>query len=83
MDAFTPMTTCDILGSALLAGLSERPQFRAAAVETVIAVMLNGMGSLSYGELAGERMQLGLMLHDPEKERGSWFSGRFRLGVQQ
>ena len=68
MDAFTPMTTCDILGFALLAGLSERPRSRAAAVETVIAVMLNGMGSLSYGELAGERMQLGLMLHDPEEE---------------
>ena len=33
-----------------------------------IAVMLTGMGSLSYGELAGERMQLGLMLHDPEEE---------------
>jgi putative iron-regulated protein len=27
------------------------------------------MGSLSYGELAGERMQLGLMLHDPEEEQ--------------
>jgi putative iron-regulated protein len=26
------------------------------------------MGSLSYGELAGERMRLGLMLHDPEEE---------------
>lgn len=26
------------------------------------------MGSLSYGELAGERMKLGLMLHDPEEE---------------
>ena len=33
-----------------------------------ISVMLTGMGSLSYGELAGERMQLGLMLHDPEEE---------------
>ena len=33
-----------------------------------LTVMLNGMGSLSYGELAGERMQLGLMLHDPEEE---------------
>ena len=33
-----------------------------------IAVVLTGMGSLSYGELAGERMQLGLMLHDPEEE---------------
>ena len=33
-----------------------------------IAAMLTGMGSLSYGELAGERMKLGLMLHDPEEE---------------
>lgn len=33
-----------------------------------VAAMLTGMGSLSYGELAGERMQLGLMLHDPEEE---------------
>ncbi|MTI18237.1 peptidase [Rhodobacteraceae bacterium RKSG542] len=33
-----------------------------------IATILTGMGSLSYGELAGERMQLGLMLHDPEEE---------------
>ncbi len=29
---------------------------------------LTGMGSLSYGELAGERMKLGLILHDPEEE---------------
>lgn len=33
-----------------------------------IAAMLTGIGSLSYGELAGERMKLGLMLHDPEEE---------------
>ncbi len=33
-----------------------------------IAAILIGMGSLSYGELAGERMQLGLLLHDPEEE---------------
>ena len=26
------------------------------------------MGSMSYGELAGERMKLGLLLHDPEEE---------------
>jgi putative iron-regulated protein len=30
--------------------------------------MLTGLGSLSYGELAGERMKLGLILHDPEEE---------------
>ncbi|GJL81281.1 MAG: peptidase [marine bacterium B5-7] len=33
-----------------------------------IATILTGLGSLSYGELAGERMKLGLMLHDPEEE---------------
>ncbi len=33
-----------------------------------LSVMLTGMGSLSYGELAGERMKLGLILHDPEEE---------------
>jgi len=33
-----------------------------------IARILTGLGSLSYGELAGERMKLGLMLHDPEEE---------------
>nr|WP_246413755.1 imelysin family protein [Martelella radicis] len=33
-----------------------------------VAAILTGMGSLSYGELAGERMKLGLLLHDPEEE---------------
>ncbi len=33
-----------------------------------ISRILTGMGSLSYGEQAGERMRLGLMLHDPEEE---------------
>jgi putative iron-regulated protein len=33
-----------------------------------IAAMLTGMGSLSYGEQAGERMKLGVMLNDPEEE---------------
>lgn len=36
---------------------------------TGLAALLTGMGSLSYGELAGERMKLGLMLHDPEEEQ--------------
>lgn len=45
------------------------------ARETVLAdpsagvvAILTGMGSLSYGEQAGERMKLGLMLNDPEEE---------------
>ena len=36
--------------------------------ETGLKAILTGMGSLSYGELAGERMKLGLLLHDPEEE---------------
>jgi len=30
--------------------------------------IFTGLGSLSYGELAGERMKLGLLLNDPEEE---------------
>ncbi|MCE8538920.1 peptidase [Ruegeria pomeroyi] len=33
-----------------------------------LVAMLTGMGSLSYGEQAGERMRLGLLLNDPEEE---------------
>ncbi|MGS4944127.1 imelysin family protein [Meridianimarinicoccus sp. RP-17] len=33
-----------------------------------LTTILTGMGSLSYGETAGERMRLGLMLNDPEEE---------------
>jgi len=33
-----------------------------------LSTMLTGMGSLAYGELAGERIKLGLMLNDPEEE---------------
>jgi putative iron-regulated protein len=33
-----------------------------------LATILTGMGSLAYGELAGERVRLGLLLHDPEEE---------------
>jgi putative iron-regulated protein len=36
--------------------------------EAGLAAILTGLGSLSYGELAGERMKLGLLLHDPEEE---------------
>ena len=33
-----------------------------------VKAMITGMGSLSYGELAGERIKLGLLLNDPEEE---------------
>ncbi|WP_306131271.1 imelysin family protein [Roseivivax marinus] len=44
---------------------------RAAVTEDAdagLSAMLTGMGSLSYGEQAGERMKLGVMLNDPEEE---------------
>jgi putative iron-regulated protein len=42
-----------------------------------ISTMLTGMGSLSYGELAGERMKLGLLLHDPEEEHDCFSDNTF------
>jgi len=41
---------------------------RTALPEGGLATILTGMGSLSFGEVAGERMKLGLLLHDPEEE---------------
>ncbi len=41
---------------------------RKALPERGLSAILTGMGSLSFGELAGERMKLGLLLHDPEEE---------------
>ena len=41
---------------------------RAALPELGVSAILTAMGSLSFGELAGERMKLGLLLHDPEEE---------------
>ena len=34
-----------------------------------LAVIPTGLGSLSYGELAGERTKLGVLLHDTEEEQ--------------
>ena len=33
-----------------------------------LVAIFKGLGSLSYGEMAGERMKLGLLIHDPEEE---------------
>ena len=48
-------------GGAAREAVTENPQ-------AGLNAMLTGMGSLSYGEQAGERMKLGLMLNDPEEE---------------
>jgi len=45
-----------------------RKALRDAGGNGALGMMFAGLGSLSYGELAGERMKLGLMLHDPEEE---------------
>ncbi|MEM9476846.1 MAG: imelysin family protein [Pseudomonadota bacterium] len=39
-----------------------------ADADAGIVAILTGMGSLSYGEQAGERMKLGVLLNDPEEE---------------
>ncbi|MEZ5812516.1 MAG: imelysin family protein [Rhizobiaceae bacterium] len=49
-------------------GGAARKALQEAGPRAGLAVILTGMGSLSYGELAGERMKLGLLLHDPEEE---------------
>ncbi|MDO9417661.1 imelysin family protein [Pararhizobium sp.] len=53
-----------------------------------ISAILTGMGSLSYGELAGERMKLGLLLHDPEEEHDCFSDNTYnshlydQMGIQ-
>ena len=49
-------------------GGSARKAVAEGDADTGLAMLFNGMGSLSYGELAGERMKLGLLVHDPEEE---------------
>jgi len=48
-------------------GKARRTLVDGPSSQALIAIF-TGMGSLSYGELAGERMKLGLLLHDPEEE---------------
>jgi putative iron-regulated protein len=45
--------------------------------EAGLTAILTGLGSLSYGELAGERMKLGLMIHDPEEEHDCFSDNTF------
>ncbi|MEM9028862.1 MAG: imelysin family protein [Pseudomonadota bacterium] len=48
-------------------GAARKALMDGTPVDGLIAVF-TGLGSLSYGELAGERMKLGLLLNDPEEE---------------
>ena len=49
------------------AGVARRDVLKDAGNAGLVA-LFTGLGSLTYGELAGERMKLGLMIHDPEEE---------------
>ncbi|MFN8831159.1 MAG: imelysin family protein [Labrys sp. (in: a-proteobacteria)] len=49
-------------------GGAAREDLRKAGAEAVLTRIVTGIGSLSYGELGGERMKLGLILKDPEEE---------------
>ena len=56
------------MADAWKTGGEARKQLMAKGKLGGLATITTGMGSLSYGELAGERTKLGLMLHDPEEE---------------
>lgn len=56
----------------MVANWQDDGEARASLVEgdstAGLTAILTGLGSLSYGEMAGERMKLGLLLNDPEEE---------------
>jgi putative iron-regulated protein len=49
-------------------GGAARKALTGADTTQALISIFTGLGSLSYGELAGERMKLGLLLNDPEEE---------------
>jgi putative iron-regulated protein len=49
-------------------GGAARKTIEGGGNEAGLTAIMTGLGSLSYGELAGERIKLGLMIHDPEEE---------------
>jgi putative iron-regulated protein len=56
-----------IVGEWKKDGAARKTLTEGSEQDALIAIF-TGLGSLSYGELAGERMKLGLLLHDPEEE---------------
>lgn len=66
LDAATDLLVTDL--EEMVADWQPGGAARKALDEAGLAAILTGMGSLSFGELAGERMKLGLLLHDPEEE---------------
>lgn len=68
--AATDLLIADLEGmvAAWDEGGAARTDIAEKSAEDGLSTLLTGLGSLSYGELAGERMKLGLLLHDPEEE---------------
>jgi putative iron-regulated protein len=66
LSAATDLLVADL--EEMVANWQQGGAARQAAEAGGVAAILTGMGSLSFGELAGERMKLGLLLHDPEEE---------------
>lgn len=66
LDSATDLLITDL--EEMVGAWAEGGPARTALAEAGLATILTGMGSLSFGELAGERMKLGLLLHDPEEE---------------
>ncbi len=66
LSAATDLLVTDL--EEMVASWQDGGAAREAAEAGGVAAILTGMGSLSFGELAGERMKLGLLLHDPEEE---------------
>jgi putative iron-regulated protein len=69
-------STSDMLASDLeemaadwRVGGKARAELLAKGPDGGLAEILTGLGSLTFGEMAGERMKLGLMLHDPEEQQ--------------
>ncbi len=70
LQAATDLLLADLgdIVAAWSAGGEARTNLTTGMADQNLAAIVVGMGSLSYGELAGERMKLGLLLHDPEEE---------------
>ncbi len=70
LTAATDLLVADLkdMADAWKADGEARKQLLAKGPEGGLSTILTGLGSLSYGELAGERIKLGLILHDPEEE---------------
>ncbi|KAJ54362.1 peptidase [Actibacterium mucosum KCTC 23349] len=67
LTAATDLLIADLMDAVALWSAGGQARVDLAAGDPLV-MAFTGLGSLSYGEQAGERMKLGLLLHDPEEE---------------